>query len=275
VSVRLTLRAAPTVRLEASCVRPDGLAALTEAEIAGLTVWHGREETRLGEFFDVKGGRSDDVRISGDLERITHLGAAMAGGRLIVEGRAGLHTGAGMAGGDLRIEGDADDYTGAEMKGGLIEVGGGAGAQLGGAYTGSVCGMTGGTILVRGTSGDHTGERMRRGLIAVAGDAGPYVAARMIAGTVVVCGNPGPGPGIGMKRGTLVAGGTLELLPTFRYACTYRPGFLGLLFGSLEAHGFALPERFSSGSFRRYGGDFADRGRGEILQWTSQSAAAH
>lgn len=275
MSVRLSLRTAPSVRLEASCVRPDAFATLAESEIARLPVWHGREEARLADFFDVKGGLSDDVRIGGDLSRITHLGAAMAGGRLIVEGGAGLHAGAGMAAGELRIEGDADDCTGAEMKGGLIDVRGSGGAQLGGAYAGSARGMTGGAILVRGASGDHTGERMRRGLIAVGGNAGEYAAARMIAGTVVVCGSLGPGPGIGMKRGTLVVGGALELLPTFRYACTYRPSFLGLLFRSLAAQGFAWPERFSSGGFRRYGGDCADLGRGEILQWTSQSRAAH
>jgi formylmethanofuran dehydrogenase subunit C len=173
------------------------------------------------------------------------------------------------------IEGDADDFTGALMKGGVIDIRGSAGAQLGGAYAGSAPGMTGGVILVRGGAGDHAGERMRRGLIAVGGDAGPYAGARMIAGTLVVCGSLGPGPGLGLKRGTLVAGGALELLPTFRYACAYRPGVLALLFRSLEGRGFAVPERFSSGCFRRYGGDFADVGRGEILQWTSGSKAAH
>ena len=275
MSVRLKLRAAPLVRLDASCVRPDAFATLKEAEIARLAVWHGREEARLGDFFDVEGGASDDVRISGDLGRITHLGAAMSGGRLVVEGRAGLHTGSAMTGGELRIEGDADDYTGALMKGGVIDVRGNAGAQLGGAYAGSAPGMTGGVILVRGTAGDHAGERMRRGLIAVGGDAGPYAGARMIAGTVIVCGSLGPGPGLGLKRGTLVAGGAVELLPTFRYACAYRPGFLALLFRSLEGRGFAVPERFASGCFLRYGGDFADMGRGEILQWASGSKGAH
>ncbi|HEY6100392.1 MAG TPA: formylmethanofuran dehydrogenase subunit C, partial [Anaeromyxobacter sp.] len=177
MSVRLTLRSAPSVRLDGSSVRPDAFATLDEAKIAGLAVWHGREQARLGDFFDVKGGLSDDVRVSGNLVRISHLGAAMAGGRLVLEGRAGLHAGAGMSAGELRIEGDADDWTGAEMKGGLIDVRGNAGAQLGGAYAGSARGMTGGVILVGGTTGDHAGERMRRGLIAAAGDAGAYAGA--------------------------------------------------------------------------------------------------
>lgn len=273
--MHLTLRTAPAVRLDGSCVRPDAFASLEEAAIAKLTVWHGREKARLGDFFDVKGGGSDDLRVVGDLGRITHVGAAMAGGRLVVEGRAGLHAGAGMSGGELRIEGDADDDTAAEMQGGLVDVRGSAGARLGGASAGSGRGMTGGLILVRGGVGDHAGERMRRGVIAVAGDAGDSAGARMIAGTLVVCGRLGAGPGLGLKRGTLVVGGgDLDLLPTFRYACTHRPGFLALLFRSLEARGFALPERFRTGGFRLYRGDFADLGKGEILQWVSPSEAA-
>ena len=133
--------------------------------------------------------------------------------------------------------------------------------------------MTGGIILVRGSVGDHAGDRMRRNVIAVTGDALGYAGARMIAGTLVVCGSLGTAPGLGLKRGTLVTGGILDLLPTFRYACTYRPGFLALLFRSLEGRGFALPERFRTGGFRRYRGDFADLGKGEILQWASPSAA--
>ena len=74
MSVRLRLRTPPVVRLDGSCVRPDAFASLEEAAIARLIVWHGREEARLGDFFDVNGGVSDDVRVSGDVGRITHLG---------------------------------------------------------------------------------------------------------------------------------------------------------------------------------------------------------
>ena len=73
-----------------------------------------------------------------------------------------------------------------------------------------------------------------------------------------------------MKRGTIVAGGTVEVLPTFRYACTYRPGFLPLLFQSVVARGFPLAEHLALGAFRRYGGDFAEMGKGEILHWTER-----
>lgn len=266
--VQLTLRDAPAVLLEAPAIRPDAFATLSEAEIAGLPVWHGREEARLGDFFAVSGGCSEEVRVAGDLTHITEVGAGMAGGRLVLEGVAGRHTGAGMQGGHLVIQGDAGDWTAAEMRGGVVDVGGTAGAHLGGAYAGSPRGMAGGIVLVHGSAGDDAADRMRRGLIAVAGALGERAGRGMIAGTLFVGGKLGRLPGLGMKRGTILAGGSLELLPTFRYACTYRPGFLPLLLRSLETRGFPVAAHLRSGALRRYGGDFAERGRGEILQWT-------
>ncbi|HEY7516554.1 MAG TPA: formylmethanofuran dehydrogenase subunit C, partial [Vicinamibacteria bacterium] len=181
MSVHLTLRAAPSVLLEAPSVRPDALAGLSEAEIAHLPVWYGREEARLGDFFQIRGARSDEVRVDTGDAHVHHLGAGMTRGRLIVAGPGGRHAGAGMRGGEIRIEGDADDWTGAEMQGGLIDVRGSAGDQLAGAYPGGSRGMAGGVVLVRGDVGSHAGERMRRGLVAVAGRAGDYAAVRMIA----------------------------------------------------------------------------------------------
>lgn len=269
MSVRLELRTAPSVPLEAGAIRPDALAALVEVEIARLPVRHGREEARLADFFQVEGGRSDDVRVAGDLSKLKHVGAAMTAGSLLVEGRVGMHAGAGMQGGVLRIEGGADDWAGAEMCGGLLDIRGPAGAHLGGAYAGSARGMRGGMILVHGAAGDDAGVRLRRGTIAVRGSAGERAGAHMIAGTLAVFGELGAAAGLCMKRGTILAGGSLELLPTFRYSCTDRPGFLALLFRSLQRHGFDVPERVAGGAFRRYAGDFIERGRGEILQWTS------
>ena len=266
--VRLTLRAEPVVALEAPGVRPDLFARLTEAEIARLPAWHGKEAVRLGDFFEVRGGQADDVRIEGDVQRVKRLGAEMAGGRLAISGRAGRHAGAGMTGGRLVIEGDADDCTGTSMRGGILEVRGNAGAQFCGVLPGSSRGMAGGVALVHGSVGEGAGERLRRGVIAVAGNAGAYAGAHMLAGTLLVTGSLGRGAGVGMKRGTLVAGSTLELLPSFRFACQYRPSFLPLLFQSLEAHGFEVAAHLHTGAFRRYGGDFAELGRGEILQWT-------
>ena len=273
--VQLTLRAAPSVAFDARSIRPDAFASLDEAAIARLPAWHGKEQVALGDFFAVEGSRSDDVRVAGDLRRVAGLGWGMAGGRLVVEGPAGRHAGAAMSGGWLRIEGHAGGGAGAEMAGGWIEVRGNAGEGLGGPLAARPRGMTGGTILVHGSAGDAAGEWMRRGVVAVAGSAADRAGAHMIAGTLLVCGRLGRRAGLDMKRGTIVAGGRVELLPTFRYACTDRPGWLALLFRSLAARGFTHTDRFASGSFRRYGGDYAGLGRGEILAWTSASPTAH
>ncbi|MGH7506065.1 MAG: formylmethanofuran dehydrogenase subunit C [Longimicrobiales bacterium] len=268
--VTLALRARPAVPLEAPCVRPDTFASLGEAEIARLAVWHGNEQCQLGDFFDVRGGRATDVRITGETAAVKRLGAAMAGGRLVIDGDAGMHAGAAMTGGELRIEGNADDRAGAGMRGGLLDVRGDAGDYAGGAYEGSSRGMMGGTLIVRGHAGAFLGLRMRRGLVAVDGSVGDYAGAGMIAGTIVVTGDVGRCPGAGLRRGTIVAHGAITLLPTYRYACTYRPPFLTVFLRALrDGHGLDIDDRFLRGLYRRYNGDFAELPKGEILVWTS------
>src|SRR6185436_6720830 len=184
--VRLTLRAQPSVPLDGRSIRPDQFARLDESAIALLPVWHGNDGARLGDFFRVEGGSSDEVLVSGDLTRVTSLGLGMAGGRLTVDGAAGRHAGAMMRGGLLRVEGDAGDGAGAEMSGGVIDVRGSAGDRLGGPLAAHARGMTGGTILVRGSAGDAAGEFMRRGVVAVGGSVGERAGAHMIAGTLLV-----------------------------------------------------------------------------------------
>jgi formylmethanofuran dehydrogenase subunit C len=69
-----------------------------------------------------------------------------------------------------------------------------------------------------------------------------------------------------MKRGSLAFfGPPPALLPSFRYACTYRPVFLDLYLRQLRAWGFPLPECFPGGNWRRYCGDLVALGQGEIL----------
>src|SRR5690554_2705903 len=192
--------AAPAVPLEAPEIRPDAFAALSEAEIARLPVWHGNEAAQVGDFFRVRGGRSADVRIAGHAGRVKHLGNGMAGGRLVIEGNAGAHVGAEMTGGRIIVEGDAGPWAGAEMRGGVLEIRGNAGSHLAAAYAGSPRGMNGGLVLVHGSAGDLAAERMRRGIVAVAGDAGDYAGAAMLAGTLLVFGRLGRRPGAGLRR---------------------------------------------------------------------------
>ncbi len=272
--VVLTPRALPELPLDAGCVRPDAFTALAEGEIARLTVWHGNEARALGDFFDVRGERSDRVRIAGDAARVTHLGAGMARGALDIEGDAGAHVGEAMSGGAVRVGGSAGDRAGVAMSGGVLEIRQSAGCYLGGAHAGAAKGMTGGTILVRGAAGDFVGERMRRGFIGVEGDVGDCAGLGMIAGTIVALGGAGRRAGLGMKRGTLVVHGSVRLLPTFRYACTYVPAFLALYLARMAPR-FGLRRTEAPpplGSYHRYTGDYAELGKGEVLVWANRSA---
>ena len=267
--ITLTLKESLTIPLEADSIRPDLLAEKSHREIEALPLYHGNRERRLGELFEVEGERSDQVRIVGDLSRVKKLGYGMAGGRLVVEGDAGMHLGALMRGGEIVVQGNAADWLGAEMRGGLIRVKGNAGNFIGAAYHGSKRGMNRGTIIIEGNAGNEVGERMRRGLIVVLGDAGDFLGANMIAGTIVVFGKAGEGPGAGMKRGSIVllsrGDGALPLLPTFRYDCTYNPTFLRLYLRALRRYGIEVGEEYITGRYRRYNGDIAELGKGEIL----------
>ena len=54
--------------LDADVLTPDRLAGADD--IAALLVWHGNQRTRVGEFFAVSGA-GDDVRLEGDLSRVS------------------------------------------------------------------------------------------------------------------------------------------------------------------------------------------------------------
>src|SRR3954462_14076967 len=149
MTLTLTLREQPVAPLEAEVLSPDRLASARRDEIEALPLWHGKERTRVGEFFAVSGS-GDDVRIEGDLSRVRYVGAAMTAGRLTVAGDVGMHAGAGMRGGELHVEGDAGDWAGAGMLGGALVVRGSAGRRVSGADAGARAGMRGGGILGHG-----------------------------------------------------------------------------------------------------------------------------
>jgi hypothetical protein len=69
-----------------------------------------------------------------------------------------------------------------------------------------------------------------------------------------------------MRRGTIGFFGQElpPLLPTFRHACRFRPDVLGLIFRTLQARGFPLPDQLDT-AVELYNGDLLDGGRGEIL----------
>jgi formylmethanofuran dehydrogenase subunit C len=156
------------------------------------------------------------------------------------------------------------------MTGGMITVRGSAGDFLAAALPGDRHGMQGGTIVIGGSAGARVGDRMRRGLVLIDGGAGDYCASRMVAGTVAIWGSVGAAPGLAMRRGTLLLQHRpAAMVPTFNDCGEHSLNFLTLLLRSWRN----LPTRFatlpdSRNRVRRYIGDLANDGRGEILVLT-------
>jgi formylmethanofuran dehydrogenase subunit C len=247
------LRKPLDVRADLSAVLAGSWSGRTAAEIAKQPAHLAAESSiPMGDLFELAGEPQGRIRFEGDLANADRLGAGLSEGEVIVEGNVGDETGMGMSGG-------------------VIDVRGNAGARTGGAEGDARRGMTGGELLVRGAAGPEPGIRMRRGLLVVTGDVASLAGPGMIAGTVIVFGNTGTAPGRWSKRGSIVALGPVTIPPTYRYACTYRPDHLRLTLLRLRRRfDLAIEERYISGFFRRYSGDLADLGKGEILEWTAE-----
>jgi formylmethanofuran dehydrogenase subunit C len=246
----------------------DRLATLSESAIARLPVWRGRTRAALGDLFDVHGGRSATIHIAGSVPHVHGIGAAMAGGAMVIEGDAGNRVGMEMSGGRIEVSGQVGADAAVAMSAGALHVRGNAGDRLGGARPGAPRGMTGGEIVVHGHAGADAGAVCRRGLIAVGGDAGADAGRAMIAGSVVVLGHTAAGAGRFNKRGSLVAVGGVEVPATYRYACTYRPPHLRVTFRHLwQRYELRVDDAIVNGRYRRYCGDVLDPGKGEILIW--------
>lgn len=270
-SITLTLKEQPSVPLEAESISPDVMAGLRHEEVCALPVFLGKRQCRLDEFFSVEGAASDEVEIRGDAAKVKWVGRGMTRGRITVTGNVGMHLGAHMKGGTIEVTGNASDWVGAEMTGGLIRIRGNAGGQIGAAYRGSMAGMKAGTILIGGSAGLEVGMRMRRGLIAVAGPVRDFAGLQMKGGTLFLLSGAEIRTGAWMARGTIVSLAPLSLLPTFAYACTYRPAFLRLYVRHLQALGFPVPPEALDSAYQRYLGDTSGPAKGELLIRLQQS----
>ncbi|MBA4189652.1 MAG: formylmethanofuran dehydrogenase subunit C [Planctomycetaceae bacterium] len=263
----LTLKELTTVPLEAEALCPDMLAGLSLEAIRALPVLLGKRSLRLDDFFSIEGEGGEDIEIRGDLVKVKWIGRGMTRGRIRVVGNAGMHLGAYMKGGSIEVTGNATDWVGGEMSGGSIHIAGNAGGQLGCAYRGSMSGMSGGTILVEGSAGIELGMRMKRGLIAVRGPVRDFAGLQMKGGTIVLMSGAELRTGAWMIRGTIISMKPLRLLPTFSHACDYNPMFLGVYSKHLAKLGFSIPHDVHDGTYRRYTGDAAVPGKGELLVW--------
>lgn len=267
----LTLQTSTSIPLEVDSIRNDLVRGQSADDVLRTLIQRGNKQVPLGEFFDATGSAADDAEVvwEGDCSKVKYIGAHLASGRIRVEGDAGMHLGAEMTGGEIVVNGNAHDWLGAEMKGGRILVHGNTGHLVGATYRGGRRGMSGGEVLIDGNAGNEIGHSMRRGLIAVGGNAGDFAGVAMIAGTILIGGEAGIRNGAGMKRGTIAllgpASDSIELLPTFRYASTYRPTFLTLYLRHLADSGFAVPDGAAGSEYLRYCGDFLELGKGEIL----------
>src|SRR5215467_1905691 len=141
--VTVSLRAPLTEPLRVEGLTADRVAGLSECEIAALPVWEGARKARLGDFFDVKGQRSDHLRVVGALGNVDGVAAGMAGGELVIDGDGGQDVAKGMTGG-------------------LVVVGGDVGVD-------AARSMIAGTLVVCGRTGDRPGRGSKRGSIVALG----------------------------------------------------------------------------------------------------------
>lgn len=263
----LSLKSRPAQRIDLSPLTATPLAGRSLAEIASIEVGSGNRSLKLGEVFTLSGEPGAEIEIRNSCDQLDRIGAALAEGRLTIKGDAGAYLGARMSGGTIVAEGNAGAWAGTGMTAGLIRIAGNAGDFLAAAIPGDHQGMKGGTIVVTGNAGDRAGDRMRRGSVLIEGNAGDYCASRMVAGTLAVWGQVGKFPGLAMRRGTLLLRQSPpELLPTFNDCGEYPLNYLTLLARSWRK----LPGKFatlpdSGFRVRRFMGDLANGGRGEIL----------
>jgi formylmethanofuran dehydrogenase subunit C len=260
------LKRQPTVPLEAEALCPDVVAGLSNAEIRGLTVYHGKRQLPLSEFFDVEGDGSPDLTLHGALHKVRWVGRAMSQGSITIHGSVGMHLGAYMKAGRIEVHGHASDWIGAEMKNGFIHVHGNAGGQVGAAYRGAMRGMKNGTIIIDGSAGLEVGMRMRRGTIVVKGPAKDFTGLQMKGGTIVLMSGAEIRTGAWMNRGTIISLKPLQLMPTFAFSIETTPVFMNVLASHLKQFGVSLPAD-SEGTFRQYAGDLSVSDKGEILIW--------
>jgi formylmethanofuran dehydrogenase subunit C len=269
MAITLHLKRQPTVPLEAEVITPNKLAELSNEEIRALTVYHGKRQLPLGEFFDVEGERSEDIIVRGELHKVRWIGRAMSKGSVTVHGNVGMHLGAYMSGGRIEVHGSATDWIGAEMRNGCIHIHGNAGGQVGAGYRGSMLGMRDGLIVIDGAAGLEVGMRMKGGLIIIGGPAKDFTGLQMKGGMIVLMGGAEIRTGAWMNRGTIVSMKPLTMMPTFEFTNDRDPTFLTDCAAKVKEFGIDLPCGAGDGTFRHYSGDLSVSDKGEILVWQS------
>jgi formylmethanofuran dehydrogenase subunit C len=227
VEVKLVLKKKPKFPLETENITPDKFAGKSAAEIKKLIIYHGNEEKKIGDFFDVSGygGEVNDTKIviDGDLSNVKRVGEKMTGGEIVINGNVGMHVGNTMSGGKILVNGNADDWAGAMLKGGELEITGDAGHYVGAAYRGFWKGMENGIIKVKGKIGNEalswvTGSKpSKRFPTLICGGAGSFLGVHSHGGTIIVEGDCDRCIGADQVRGIIVVKGKImRILPSYK-----------------------------------------------------------
>ncbi|MDN5927155.1 MAG: formylmethanofuran dehydrogenase subunit C [Hyphomicrobiales bacterium] len=264
-ALTFTLVGEPPERLDLSGLTPERLAGKGRRDIENIRIGMSRRGSLVGDMFRVAGSDTSSIVFEGGSERFDRLAEGMQDGSIRVVGGAGAQAGRAMHGGALTIEGDAGPHAGSCMRGGRIEIHGNAGDHLGAPLAGELAGMNGGVAIVRGKAGAFAADRMRRGLIAVLKGAGDHAGSRMIAGTLAVAGGTGEMPGYLMRRGSILLDRAPKKLSPSFVECGAPDSVFAAVIDRYLVGEKILKHPLLGRSPRRYGGDNAVLGLGEIL----------
>jgi formylmethanofuran dehydrogenase subunit C len=259
------LRREPEQRLDLSKLTPDRLVGRSVKEIEQIEIGTTKAVARVGDFFKVRAGDPAQLHFEGGSERLDLIGAKLLPGfSIYVEGDVGAQLGRNALGGQIVVAGDAGPFAASGMTAGQIDIDGDCGDFLGAPLPGEIAGMAGGRVIVRGAAGARAGDRLRRGIILIEGDAGANLGSRAIAGTIIALGAVEGRVGYLNKRATLVLAQPVELGPTYVDCGAHNFTFARLFSRALAADS-RRAARLLSQKLRRYAGDTAVYGKGEIL----------
>ncbi|MGA8170677.1 MAG: formylmethanofuran dehydrogenase subunit C [Methylocystis sp.] len=259
------LRQEPSQRLDLSGLTPDRLVGRTQKEIESIAIGTTKVDARVGDVFKVRVGDPHVTHFEGGSERFDLLGAKLLPGfEIHVEGDVGAQLARGAQGGTIAVAGDAGAFVASGMTGGHIAIHGDCGDFLGAPLAGEIAGMAGGRVVVGGNVGERAGDRLRRGIIIVEGDAGADLGSRAIAGTIIALGVVAGRIGYLNKRASLVLAQGGDFGPTY-VDCGAHHFTFARLFSRALAEDSRRASRLLSQKLRRFAGDTAVYGKGEIL----------
>ena len=249
--IRARLRRPLDARVDLGSVLSGAWTTLGAGELARRPIGIAGADAVLGDIFDLSGSPTATIRFEGDLAMADRLGAGLSEGAVVVDGAVGDDVGSGMSGGSMDVHGNA-------------------GARAGGAAADARRGMTGGELLIRGSAGEDPGTRMRAGSGRDHRRRRAPCRTRHDRGDGDRVRHAGARPGALVQAGVDRRHGQGRDSADLSRACTYQPAHVRVTLLRLRRqYALDVEERYLTGFYRRYSGDLAELGRGEILAWTA------